>query len=73
MELNASLEVAMLLGAFEIFFVFCDPKAALNDWLFMQVVAAPVFNNHDFVWLPVLMFILSLTFSPGAKISNNLL
>jgi hypothetical protein len=39
----------------------------------MQVIAAPVSNNHDVVWFPVLTFILGLTFSPGAKISYSLL
>jgi hypothetical protein len=39
----------------------------------MQVIVAPVSNNHDVVWLLVLMFTLGLTFSPCAKISYNLL
>jgi len=39
----------------------------------MQVMAALVSNNHDVVWFPVFTFILGLTFSPGAKILNNLL
>jgi hypothetical protein len=39
----------------------------------MQVIAAPVSNNHDLVWFPVLTFIIGLTFSPGAKILYILL
>ncbi len=39
----------------------------------MQVMAAPVSNNHDVVWFPVLTLILGLTFSPGAKMSYILL
>jgi hypothetical protein len=50
-----------------IFLGFWFPKAALKDRLFMQVMAAPVSNNHDVVWFPVLTLILGLTFSPGAK------
>jgi hypothetical protein len=42
MEFIASPDAATQLCTFEIFFGFCDPKAALNDWLFMQVMAAPV-------------------------------
>jgi hypothetical protein len=45
----------MQLCAFAIFFGFCDPKAALNDQLFMQVMAAPVSKNHDVGCFPVLM------------------
>jgi hypothetical protein len=52
-----------------IFLGFWFPKAALKDRLFMQVMAAPVSNNHDVVWFPVLTLILGLTFSPGAKMS----
>jgi hypothetical protein len=65
--------VATQLCEFEIFFSFWDPNAALNDRLFMQVMAAPVSNNHDIVYFPVLMFILGQTFSPDAKISMSLL
>ena len=39
----------------------------------MQVMAAPVSNNHDVVWFPVLTLIVGLTFSPGVKISYILL
>jgi hypothetical protein len=48
---------------------FWFPKAALKDRLFMQVIAAPVSNNHDVVWFPVLTLILGQIFSPGAKMS----
>jgi hypothetical protein len=51
------------------FFGFWLPNAALCDRLFMQVIAAPVSNNHDVVCFPVLTFILGRTFSPGAKMS----
>jgi hypothetical protein len=63
------------LGAlsFEIFLSFCIPNVALNDWLFIQVIAAPVLNNHDVVWFPVLTLILGQIFSPSAKISYSLL
>jgi hypothetical protein len=57
----------------EILFGFCIPNAALNDWQFMQVTAAPVSNNQDLVWFPVLTLILSRIFSPGAKIFYSLL
>jgi hypothetical protein len=73
MEFIASPEVATQLSVFEIFLGFCDPKAALNDRLFMQVMAAPVSNSQDIVWLHILTFILSCTFSPGAKILKSLL
>jgi hypothetical protein len=73
MEFIASPEAATQFCAFEIFLGFCDLKAALNDRLFIQVMAAPVPNSHDIVWLPVLMFILGCTFSPGAKIWKSLL
>ncbi len=53
--------------------VFWVPNAALNNRLFIQVIAAPMSNNHDIVWFPVLTFTLGLTFSPGAKISYSLL
>jgi hypothetical protein len=36
----ASPAAVTQLWALEIFLGFCDPKAALNDWLFMQVMAA---------------------------------
>jgi hypothetical protein len=39
----------------------------------MQVIAAPVSNNQDVVWFPVLMLILGRIFSPGTKISYSLL
>jgi hypothetical protein len=52
---------------------FWFPKAELKDRLFMQVMAAPVSNNHDVVWFPVLTLTLGLTFSPGAKMSYILL
>jgi hypothetical protein len=39
----------------------------------MQVIVAPVSNNQDVVWFPVLMLILCHIFSPGAKISYSLL
>jgi hypothetical protein len=65
----ASPEAATQLCALAIFLGFWFPKAALKDRLFMQVMAAPVSNNHDVVWFPVLTLILGLTFSPGAKIS----
>jgi len=35
----------------------------------MQVIAAPVLNNHDVVWFPVLTLTLGLIFSLGAKMS----
>jgi hypothetical protein len=73
MEFITSPDAATQLCAFEIVFSFCDPKAVLNDQLFMQVMAAPVSNSQDIVWLPVLTFILSRNFSSGAKISNSLL
>ncbi len=73
MEFIASPDAATQLWAFHIFLSFWVPNAALNDQLFMQVIAAPVSNNHDVVWFPVLPFILGLTFSPGAKISYSLL
>ncbi len=73
MEFIASPEAATQLCAFEIFLGFCDPKVALNDQLFMQVMAAPVSNSQDIVWLPILTFILGCTFSPGTKISKSLL
>jgi hypothetical protein len=57
------------LCALAIFLGFWFPKAALKDRLFMQVMAAPVSNNHDVVWFPVLTLILGLIFSPGAKMS----
>ncbi len=63
----------MQLWAFKIFLGLWVPNAALNDWLFMQVIAAPVSNNHDLVWFLVLTLILGGTFSPGTKISYNLL
>ena len=68
-----SPDAATQLWAFEIFLGLWFPNAAFNDWLFMQVIAAPVSNNHDVVWFPVLTLILGRTFSPGAKISYNLL
>ncbi len=68
-----SPDVATQLWAFDIFLGFWVPNAALNDRLFMQVIAAPLSNNHDVVWFPVLTLILGWTFSPGAKISYNLL
>jgi hypothetical protein len=46
----------------EIFFSFCVPNAALNDWLVMQVMAAPVLNNHHVVCFPVLTWILGQIF-----------
>jgi hypothetical protein len=73
MEFIASPDVVMQLWAFYIFLGFWVPNAALNDQLFMQVIAAPVSNNHDVVWLPVLTLILGRTFSPGAKILYSLL
>jgi hypothetical protein len=73
MEFFASLDAATQLWAFDIFFGFWFPNAVLNDRLFMQVIAAPVSNNHDIAWLPVLTLILGQTFSPGAKISYSLL
>jgi len=73
MEFIASPDAATQLWAFDIFLGFWVPNAALNDRLFMQVIAAPESNNHDVVWFPVLTLILGQTFSPGAKISYNLL
>ena len=64
-----SPEAAMQLYALAIFFGFCFPNAALKDLLFIQVMAAPVSNSHDVVWLPVRTLTLGLTFSPGAKMS----
>jgi hypothetical protein len=52
-----------------IFLGFWFPNAALKDLLFMQVIAAPVSNNHDVVWFPVLTLTLGLISSPGAKMS----
>jgi hypothetical protein len=49
------------------------PNAALNDWLFIQVIAAPVSNSQDVVWFPDLTLILGRIFSPGENISCNLL
>jgi hypothetical protein len=66
MEFIGSLEAAMQLCPFEIFFGFCDLKAALNDWLFIQVMAAPVLNNQNVVWFPVLTFTL-----PTHRLSSN--
>jgi hypothetical protein len=60
---------ATQLYALAIFLGFWFPNAALKDLLFMQVIAAPVSNNHDIVWLPVLTLTLGLIFSPGAKMS----
>jgi hypothetical protein len=38
-------------------------------YLYCCLIAAPVSNNHDVVWFPVLTLTLGLTFSPGAKMS----
>ncbi len=46
MEFIASPDAATQLWAFDIFLGFWVPNAALNDRLFMQVIAAPVSNNH---------------------------
>jgi len=73
MEFIASPEVAIQLWTLEIFLGFCGPKAVLNDRLFFQVMAALVSNSQEVVWFPVHAFILDLTLSPGAKISNSLL
>jgi hypothetical protein len=73
MEFIASPDAATQLWAFDIFLSFWVPDAALNDQLFMQVIAALVLNNHDVVWFPILTFILGLTFSPGANILYSLL
>jgi hypothetical protein len=54
---------------FKIFLGFCVQNAALNDWLFILVIAAPVSNSQDVVWFPVFGRI----FSPGENISYNLL
>jgi hypothetical protein len=69
MEFIASPEAATQLCALAIFFGFWFPNAALKDLLFMQVMAAPVSNNHEVVWFPVLTLTLGLIFSPGAKMS----
>jgi len=68
-----SPDAATQLWAFDIFLGFWVPNTALNEQLFMQVIAAPVSNNHDMVWFPVLTLILGVTFYPGAKISYSLL
>jgi hypothetical protein len=73
MEFIASLDMASQLCAFKIFFGFWDPKAALKDRLFMQVMAAQVSNSQDIIWFLVLKFILGQIFSPGVKILKSLL
>jgi hypothetical protein len=69
MEFIASPEAATQLCTLAVFLGFWFPNAVLKDLLFMQVIVAPVSNNHDVVWFPALTLTLGLIFSPGAKMS----
>jgi hypothetical protein len=72
-EFMALPEAAMQLCAYAIFLGLFWLKAALKDLLFMQVIAAPVLNNHDETCPLAHMLSLGLTLPPGAKTSKSFL
>ncbi len=69
----ASPEVATQICAYAIFLGLFWLMVTFKDLLFMQVMAAPVSNNHDEDCPPARKLSLGLTFSPGTKISKSLL
>jgi hypothetical protein len=65
----SSPEVAWQLCVHKIFLGFCCPNAVLKDLQFIQVMAAPVSNSHELVWIPACTLSLGQILSPRARTS----